>query len=193
MDEVTIDPHYPWRVQVHRLGRQPGSRALLQLEAAPDQPWGDEVSGLGPQDPLAVRASLEAVGEGVLVTGQVRGLAHGQCIRCLDPVSVPLQLDVQELFTYDDTRSARRQQRAAVVEQGEVEQPLVVRDETVDLLPMVRDAVVLALPAQPLCRPDCPGLCSQCGQPLAQEPDHRHETADPRWAALAGLELPPTP
>ena len=51
---------------------------------------------------------------------------------------------------------------------------------------MLRDAVVLALPMSPLCREDCPGLCVECGAPLAEAgPGHRHEDApDPRWAGL---------
>jgi uncharacterized protein len=49
-------------------------------------------------------------------------------------------------------------------------------------------AVVLALPFQPVCQDDCPGLCTECGARLADDPDHRHEAAvDPRWAALQQL------
>ena len=51
----------------------------------------------------------------------------------------------------------------------------------------VRDAVVLGLPIAPLCRIDCPGLCAQCGAPLADDPEHHHEEHDPRWAALTAL------
>ena len=52
---------------------------------------------------------------------------------------------------------------------------------------MLRDAVVLALPFQPLCRDDCPGLCTECGARLADDPGHQHESAiDPRWATLQG-------
>ena len=58
-----------------------------------------------------------------------------------------------------------------------------------DLEPAFRDAVVLALPMSPLCREDCPGLCAECGTPLADAgPGHRHEAAaDPGWAALKQL------
>jgi uncharacterized protein len=53
---------------------------------------------------------------------------------------------------------------------------------------VLRDQVVLALPFQPLCSDDCPGLCPDCGVRLADEPGHRHEErTDPRWAALSGL------
>jgi uncharacterized protein len=48
--------------------------------------------------------------------------------------------------------------------------------------------VVLALPFQPVCQDDCPGLCVECGARLADDPEHRHEEAvDPRWAALQKL------
>ena len=57
--------------------------------------------------------------------------------------------------------------------------------DLLDLEPLLRDAVVLALPFQPLCRDDCPGLCTECGARLADDPDHQHdEPVDPRWAAL---------
>ena len=60
--------------------------------------------------------------------------------------------------------------------------------DLIDLEPVLRDQVVLALPFQPLCTDDCPGLCPECGTRLADDPDHRHEErTDPRWAALSGL------
>ena len=68
------------------------------------------------------------------------------------------------------------------------EEPLVLEGDLFDLEPVLRDAVVLSLPMQPVCREDCPGLCSQCGARLADDPDHHHEEAvDIRWAALQGL------
>jgi len=68
-----------------------------------------------------------------------------------------------------------------------------MRGDLIDLEPAVRDAVVLALPTNPLCRPDCPGLCPECGVHFDDLPaDHRHEDVDPRWAALRTVvELPP--
>jgi len=62
--------------------------------------------------------------------------------------------------------------------------------DLLDLEPAFRDAVVLALPMSPLCRDDCPGLCAQCGVPLAEAgPEHGHgDGLDPRWAGLKQLE-----
>jgi uncharacterized protein len=58
----------------------------------------------------------------------------------------------------------------------------------VDLEPVVRDAVVLALPFQPVCRPDCPGLDPETGEKLVHQPEQpAREVLDPRWAALEGF------
>lgn len=62
-----------------------------------------------------------------------------------------------------------------------------------DLEPVLVDTVVPALPFQPVCREDCPGLCSECGAHLADDPDHHHEVLDPRWAALTALSADSTP
>ena len=64
----------------------------------------------------------------------------------------------------------------------------VVADDVVDLEPLVRDALVLSMPLSPLCRPDCPGLCAECGERWDDLPDdHKHEFLDPRFSALDAL------
>ena len=61
--------------------------------------------------------------------------------------------------------------------------------DLIDLEPVLRDAVVLELPFQPLCRPDCAGLCPQCGANLNDDPGHEHRPDnDPRWDALLRFE-----
>ncbi len=121
---------------------------------------------------LSIR--FEAVMEGVLVTGTARAALQGECARCLDPLTSQIEVGFQELFFYS-------------AEDAGEDDPLL-DGELLDLEPTFRDAVVLALPLSPVCRQDCPGLCAQCGIKLADAgPDHRHETIDPRWAALQGL------
>lgn len=115
--------------------------------------------------------------EGVLVTGTASVTLSGECVRCLDALDETLVADIQELYLYDDGGA----------ELAEDESHL--KAEMFDLEPVLRDAVVLALPHNPLCGPDCPGLCSECGARLADDPDHAHDEAiDPRWAALSQLE-----
>ena len=59
-----------------------------------------------------------------------------------------------------------------------------MQGDLIDLEPALRDAVVLALPTNPLCREDCPGLCPECGVHWDDLPaDHSHQQVDPRWAA----------
>jgi uncharacterized protein len=128
---------------------------------------------------LLLDLRLESVVEGVLATGRVSGSVVGECVRCLDPVEVEVDADFQELFYYDaDDLSAE-----------EAEEALFVVDDLLSVEELVHDAVMLELPLQPLCGPDCPGLCAECGARLAEDPDHRHESTDPRWAALKDLDL----
>ncbi|MBL8931822.1 MAG: DUF177 domain-containing protein [Kineosporiaceae bacterium] len=140
---------------------------------------GTEVIGVPTGSDLQLELRLEAVLEGVLVTGSVRGTARGECVRCLDDVEHPVVADVQELYAYPGRRTEEGDEDDEVRE---------LQDELIDLEPSLRDTVVPALPYQPLCREDCPGLCSECGAHLADDPDHRHESIDSRWEALSRLE-----
>ncbi len=142
---------------------------------------GTAVIGILAGSDLELDLRLEAVMEGVLVTGAVRGQAVGECVRCLDEVTEQVDVALSELFVYPE--------RAAVaVQDGDEDDDLRELDEDfLDLEPALRDAVVPMLPFQPVCRPDCPGLCSLCGARLADDPGHTHETLDRRWAALSGL------
>ena len=142
---------------------------------------GIEVLGVPEGSPVELDLRLEAVMEGVLVTGTARGALEGECVRCLEPLTDEVEVRFQELFVYDD-------QDVDPDEELEVSK---LQDDLVDLEPLLRDAVVLALPFQPLCQDDCPGLCAECGARLADDPDHTHgEPVDPRWAALSALTEP---
>jgi len=146
---------------------------------------GIEVLSVPEGAPVELDLRLEAVMEGVLVTGTASAVLEGECARCLEPIRDELEVRFQELFVYDDIRDS-----AEAEEDDEVS---MLQDDLVDLEPLLRDAVVLALPFQPLCQDDCPGLCPECGVRLADEPDHEHEAPiDPRWAALTKLEQDPT-
>jgi uncharacterized protein len=135
-----------------------------------------DVIGIPQGNELALDVRLESVVEGVLASGTATAPLAGQCARCLDPVVDRLEVDVTELFAYPDTVTDES------TEPGEVSR---VVDDLVDLEPVVRDAVLLALPQAPLCREDCPGLCPECGEKRVElGTDHRHETIDPRWAVL---------
>lgn len=169
------------------LGRRPGS--MLEVSRVIEAPadFGTAVVAVPEGQPLTVELRLESVVEGVLVTGAVRADAIGACVRCLDPVDVPVDARFQELFAYVDRLDHHRS-----VGDEEADEELRVEDGLIDLDPVLRDAVVLALPFQPVCDPDCPGLCSQCGAHLADDPSHHHDVIDPRWSALSALAGSPT-
>ena len=95
-------------------------------------------------------------------------------------------------FPYHDERDNRRQQDEVDIIAGEDESedtyPLLENGAFADIEAMIRDTLVESLPLQPLCRPDCRGLCSQCGADLNEDPDHHHDVTDIRFAGLAGLK-----
>jgi uncharacterized protein len=140
---------------------------------------GIEVLQVPEGTPVELDLRLEAVMEGVLVTGTAHASLAGECVRCLEPIADEIDVRFQELFVYEDH----------ALPEAEDDEVSTLQDDLVDLEPLLRDAVVLALPFQPLCMDDCPGLCPECGARLADDPDHAHRAAvDPRWAALADLK-----
>nr|WP_309853116.1 YceD family protein [Falsarthrobacter nasiphocae] len=167
-------------LSVKDLSRSPGfSREIHETVATPKD-FGVALVGVEEGSPLDLTARLESVHEGILVTGTAVVDVVGECGRCLDPLDYELDVPIQELYYFEDSAPA---------EDEEDEQHLVV-DESIDLEPVVRTAVVSALPFQPVCREDCAGLCPECGARLDDDPDHRHEIIDPRWAALTELVDP---
>ncbi|GLY72640.1 YceD family protein [Actinoallomurus iriomotensis] len=177
-DLTRIDPRDPFVIDTRTLGRRPGSMRKDSYTVPAPADLGVEMVGVPEGADVELDIRLEAVLEGVLITGTARAALSGECARCLDPLTSSIEVEFQELYVYDDTRSGENA--------GDDERRL--EGDLIDLEPVVRDAMVLALPLSPLCRDDCPGLCSDCGVRLADaEPDHHHDAVDPRWAALQGM------
>jgi uncharacterized protein len=177
-DLTRIDPRDPFVIDTRTLGRRPGSMRKDSYTVPAPADLGVEMVGVPEGADIELDIRLEAVMEGVLVSGTARAPLSGECSRCLDPLTSSTEVDFQELYVYSDTRSGE----SAEDDEHRLEGDLI------DLEPVVRDAMVLALPLSPLCRDDCPGLCTDCGVRLADaEPDHHHDAVDPRWAALQGM------
>jgi uncharacterized protein len=128
-------------------------------------------------EPIAVTIDLSRmVGHGyaMLLTFQAR--LQGPCMRCLKDAAPTVDVQSREV-----DRSGGGE---------ELESPYV-KDEILDLAAWARDALVLSIPAQVLCREDCAGLCPQCAIDLNEAgPEHRHgPSVDPRWSKLSDLEL----
>jgi len=166
-------------LDTRELGRRPGSQRQEKRTVPAPADLGIEVLRVPEGSPVDLDLRLEAVMEGVLVTGSASAELAGECARCLEPITDEIEVRFQELFVYDD-------QDYSSEEDDEVS---MLEGDLLDLEPLLRDAVVLALPFQPLCEDDCPGLCPECGARLKDDPDHTHEAPiDPRWAGLAALQ-----
>ena len=168
-------------IDVTRLGRRPGSMVTLRHTVPSPLRIGLDMIAIPQDAPLELDLRVESVSEGVLVTGTVAGPTAGECSRCLRPVNGHVQVSLTELFAYPDSATE------ATTEEDEVGR---VVDDVINLEQFVIDAVGLELPFAPVCRPDCPGLCPDCGALLADDPGHQHDRIDPRWAKLAAM-LPP--
>ena len=177
------NPRGPLVFDTRSLDRGPGS-ARTETRTAPapadmhtGMAWIPEGADLN----LEVR--LESVTEGVLATVRATAPVVGECARCLEPVAETVTVLCRELFSYEQNGG-----------DGD-EDGYSLDGDLLDLEPVLRDALVLALPLAPRCQEDCPGLCIECGVRLAQAgPGHRHGPAlDPRWAALRQITMQAEP
>jgi uncharacterized protein len=170
---VTDNKHNPYSVGVRDLMQRPGAMREETLRIEAPQRLGEGLVSVPEGAWLDLDLRLESVHEGILASADVHATASGVCGRCLTDITVPVEVDFQELFAYSSGEAFDYE----------------VHDDHVDLEPLVRDAVVLELPFQPVCRPDCPGLDPETGERLADHPEHEpRENIDPRWSALAGFE-----
>jgi uncharacterized protein len=147
----------------------PGEMRVFELDLPIAERWGEGLVAIAEGEPLELDARVESVHEGILVSGRARSRSTGICGRCLTDIAKPVEVEFQELFTYP----------------GEEAADFEVQDDHVDLETLVRDALVLSLPFQPVCRPDCPGLDPNTGERLSETSGEIERTpVDTRWAAL---------
>lgn len=181
----SLDPRSPLVFDTRELGRRAGAMSSVQRQVEAPEDLGTEVIAVAPGSPLDLDVRYESVLEGVLASGTVSATATGACVRCLDPVSLPVEATFQELYAYSD----KARHHAEVSAEADEDDVRELEGDLLDLEPALRDAVVPVLPFQPVCREDCPGLCAECGARLEDDPDHHHDVIDPRWSALQGLTI----
>ena len=164
-----------FKLNTHDLPRRAGEMKEYHLALDVESPIGIDVIAV-PAGILNLDLRLESVAEGILATGEFDVVAKGECIRCLDPIELELNRNFQELYAYEASPDE------------EEDDQLLMDGDILDLEAPIRDAIVLALPINPLCDEECEGLCPECGQKWADLPeDHAHEQVDARWNALKGL------
>jgi len=164
----------PFAVNVSALVHRPGARHRERVSGS--------ISGLavvGTAVPegaeIVVETVLDWVTDGLLATGTVCAPWTGECRRCLSPVTGEVAVEFCELFE-DRPRDGESYQ---------------LRLDTIDLMPLAREAILLDLPLAPVCSPDCRGLCPTCGADLNPGPCQcAPDSGDPRWAALDVLREP---
>nr|WP_204249389.1 DUF177 domain-containing protein [Frondihabitans sp. PAMC 28766] len=168
-------PHFektPYTVPVYDLVHRPGEMRESELDLVVPAKLGEGLIAVPEGSTLEIDLRIEVLHDGLLTSGHVSAEAVGECSRCLKPIDQSVEVDFAELFAYSDDEAFDYR----------------VQDDHVDLEPVVRDAVVLSLPFQPVCRPDCPGLDPETGERVEDMVDyHPREVLDPRWAVLGEL------
>lgn len=168
----------PLVVNVVELLRWPGTTKDVEVTVA-----AEDVEFNDPRltnEPVDIALHLESLSNGVSVSGAAEATWQGECRRCLAPLSQRMSVQVSELYQQ-------------IPEDPEA---YAIENDQINLLPMVRENLLLAVPLGPLCREDCPGFCPVCGHDLSEGDCGCDNTVlDPRWAGLESLkgQLPDAP
>ena len=163
----------PFVVSIADLLRTPGHRRELELRG-PVGRLSSAGTVVAADDDVEVTVGLEAIPEGVVADGRVSAPWRAECRRCLKEVTGGVDVEFRELFEREP-------------KEGET-YPL--GREELDLEPLIREGLLLALPLAPLCEAGCQGICPTCGADLNEGPCGCPPAGrDPRWAALDDLNL----
>lgn len=131
--------------------------------------------------PITADLQIARTNRGLLVDGALATVLAMECSRCLEPATVALRVQIsEEVLPSIDVATGQALDRTA--------EPDVARlndHHELDVEPLLREAILLAAPIAPLCGPECPGLCIECGERLGDNHQaHDDDAIDPRLAAL---------
>ena len=159
-------------IDVRDLVGQPGTSRRVVVHGTLDE-LGTELARVRDAEGIRGDLLLEALVEGILVSGTLSGIMALRCARCLKAFERPFSVELHELFVPSPDEDTD-------------DYPLDP-EGSIDPEQMVRDVIGVELPFSPLCRADCLGLCPVCGgdRNLAECPGHVE--VDPRWDALQQL------
>jgi len=168
---MDLDKNSLW-IGVRQLVGRPGFSDEKSLSIESPESYGEGMVSVSEGDQIGLSLRLESVHDGILVSGQISAIARGECVRCLEPCSVELEIDFQELFLFSSSDT----------------EALAVKNDGIDLQSIVRDAIVLELPFQPLCEEVCLGMDPVSGEKHKVPPrESVSNQIDPRWQELTKL------
>ena len=185
--------HGPFYFSCVDLPRRPGEMKEYELTFDVHGRVGTPVLAVEADEPIDVDLRIQSVSEGVLASGVVAALIRGECTRCLEPIEFDVEESFTELYRYESERknssSKKTNKNEKEIDVSDEDEELHMDGDFIDLEYVIRDAVILDLPLNPLCDPDCLGLCPDCGERRADlPPEHEHEKHDIRWAGLEGWQ-----
>ena len=165
-------------IDLTTLGLKSGEGRRIEAETSPGEfNLGGQDYSFGSADAtIPIRLDISRTATGHALRLRIRAELEGPCMRCLTASSFPVEVDAREVHQPD-------------VGDEELTSPYVA-DSELDIGAWAHDALALALPQALLCRPDCAGLCPECGVSLNDfaPGEHVHEREpDPRWDKLREL------
>jgi uncharacterized protein len=137
-------------------------------------------------EPAEIRGRYRKNGEEVALHGHLSATVEAPCARCLKPVALPLAAELSERFVgavswRDEEQHELREEDLNLA---------VFNGEAIELDDLVREEILLAMPAQVLCREDCQGLCPICGMDRnVSQCECESRQTDARWGALKDLQF----
>jgi len=159
------------KVNAFEMLRRPGTIKSVRIAVDPEVLDVDDAR-IVPGSEVEIDLTCESLGDGIVVRGFVGASFHGECRRCLKPIVGRIDADVNELYQVTVTDP----------------DAFPIEGDQIDLVPMVRETILLELPDGPLCTVDCAGLCATCGKDLNDgECSCPREVVDPRWSVLDAL------
>lgn len=162
----------PLVINAAELLRRPGTTKVISVATTPAEL--DVVDErLDPDARVDVDLRLESLSDGIVVAGTLRAPWHAPCRRCLAPIDATVDAQVDERFQ---------------LHVSDPDASPIVGD-VIDLAPVMREVLLVELPPEPLCRPDCAGLCPTCGSDRNDAPCRCDgPPADDRWSVLDQLK-----
>ena len=189
----------PWAIPVAQIASRAGQSKPIDADFPAPSGIGDSIVGIKEGEPVHVSGQFDSIVDGLILNARISAPVHAECTRCLKPIDEDWPVDVTVFFPYESGqdkangkggKSKKDDEIDIIAGEDEAEDtyPLLDGGAWADLEALLRDTLVEELPLQPLCKPDCKGLCSQCGIDLNENPDHQHDMTDIRFAALEGLK-----